>query len=436
MDRAVKEDNSLDSNLHVHEIFSSWSNQAGFPLLIVNRNYEENSMEISQERYFDKYPHPSANLSTWYIPYNFDTSNNVAVNNTTPNGWLPSGVQSMVIKSSKSQNWTSQDWVLFNKQQTGFYRVLYDVKNYRLIMNELHSGDVNKIHPLSRAQLLDDLNDFVLTHRLPVKMYFDFIQYLKRETEYAPWSSALRSLLKIKNALKEGSDVYSKFVKSVADIVEPFYQRNALTDANENEPLVKNLLREVAVKLACGFKIESCLRDAEQLLEMAIHSGHFPSKNTRGLIYFYGIHKANVSFIDLVRKRVYSTNNDEERDEIWHSLNNLEDSKSIVGEQLNDSFGSNTALNHNDRLTLLTDSQIKSQYELLQAMKLLENEFDEGCTLNNDHVYKRIDLDKTLLTLSRNVYTDYAKDQVWKYMPKRTLCEITFILSLSSSSLF
>lgn len=181
LDRAAKEDNILTNELSVYEMLGSWSNQAGFPVLIVNRNYDDNTITISQERHFDKYPHADANSSTWWIPYNFDTANNVAINDTAAEGWLPKGVQSMIIEPSVQKNWTNSDWVLFNKQQTGYYRVLYDLRNYQMLVKELKSESTGKIHPINRAQLIDDIKDFVSIGRLPYHLLNDINKLMKND---------------------------------------------------------------------------------------------------------------------------------------------------------------------------------------------------------------------------------------------------------------
>lgn len=178
LDRAVKEDGTLDKEMNVMDIFSSWSDQRGYPLLIVTRNYTDNTIHITQERYFLEQQHFEVNLTSWWIPYNFYTANNIAMDDTKPDGWLAKGTKSMIIKPTKQKNWTSNDWVLFNKQQTGFYRVLYDERNYQLILDYLKSGNANKIHTDSKVQLSDDICEFSHGHRLPRNFCGDFEYYL------------------------------------------------------------------------------------------------------------------------------------------------------------------------------------------------------------------------------------------------------------------
>lgn len=177
LQRAVTEDGSLDEKMNIKDIFSSWSDQKGYPLLVVTRNYTDNTIQLTQERYFYE-QQPEEDSTTWWIPYNFDTANNIAMNDTQPDGWLAKGTKSITIKPTAQKNWTSNDWVLFNKQQTGFYRILYDDRNYQMLLDYVKEGNANKIDINSRAQLSDDVCEFSHGRRLPRTLCGDFEYYL------------------------------------------------------------------------------------------------------------------------------------------------------------------------------------------------------------------------------------------------------------------
>lgn len=166
LDKAAKEDKTLNKNLNVKDLFGSWSNQKGFPLLKVTRNYANGSMTISQEKYTAIYRPNEIDPSTWWLPYNFASANKPEFEKTTPLGWLPKGTREKLIEPNKDTKWTNTDWLLFNRQQTGFFRVLYDERNYDLVNKALNSNDREKIHPLTRSQYLDDLAEFVRSGRL------------------------------------------------------------------------------------------------------------------------------------------------------------------------------------------------------------------------------------------------------------------------------
>lgn len=410
LDRAAKEDNALPKEFNVKDIFSSWSNQKGAPVLIVTRNYIRNTMEISQERYFNKFPHPEANLTSFWIPYNFDTALNVAINVTRPDGWLPRNTKRLRIKPTKEKKWSRHDWVLFNKQQTGYYRVLYDLLNYKLINRELNEGDKNKIHPYSRAQLLDDTKDFVKTGRLPAGILMEMTQYLSREKEYGPWSVAEKYLTEIKRSLNEGSQAYENFNNFVANLVTPLYEEYPMNDFKRDSH-VEGLTQQLAIKLACEFGVEACVSEAKKSFEKFIQTGTFASPNTRGLIYEFGIRNANASVIESIWNRMQSTTNNEERKEILTSLGSIND-KEVLENYLHKSFDPSVALSREERTILYTSVATNSQFGLSKAVELLGTKLDEGCM--------HLVLDKTLLMLANNINSRDLKEQVRIFTDDKT----------------
>lgn len=402
LDRAAKEDKKLPENLNIKDIFSSWSNQKGAPVLIVSRNYIRNTLQISQERHFNKYPHPEANLTSFWIPFNFDTKHNIAQEETSPDGWLPQGTKSMRIKPNRNKKWSRHDWVLFNKQQTGYYRVLYDLLNYKLLSRELNSGNVDSIHPYSRTALLDDTREFVKTGRLPSSILMELTKYLKREKEYGPWSVAEKYLTEIKRSMNEDSQAYKRFNSFVADLVEPLYQENRLNSFKRSSP-VETSTQQIAIKLACEFGLESCVQEARESFDKFIQTGTFASPNARGLIYEFGIRDANASVIDSIWNRLHSTTNKEEREEILSSFGGIRD-KSVLQSYLHKSVDPTVALSQEERTKLYASVATKGQFGLYSAIELLENHLDDSS--------KHLNLDRTLLTLANNIFSEDLKEKV------------------------
>lgn len=66
----------------------------------------------------------------------------------------------------------------------------YDEKNYELIAEALYKGDINRFHPVTRAQLLDDAFNFARTEQLGYSVFFNLTRYLVREIDYIPWAAA------------------------------------------------------------------------------------------------------------------------------------------------------------------------------------------------------------------------------------------------------
>lgn len=250
LDRAAKEDGSLHPSLDMGQIFSSWSHQAGFPLLTVQRNYENGSITISQKRYMGSKSSDLIN-ATWWIPYNIATAKSPSFNDTTVDGWLPQHQRAKLIEPRGHSEWAPTDWVLFNKQQTGYYRVMYDIRNWKLLIAELNSGPDNNIHPISRAQLLDDNADFVRSGRLPREMLIEMVKYLRYESEYAPWVAGFKAILYLKEAL-ESTEEYKSFHRTVVSIIRSA-ENVIAAKARLNETQILLETRDIVAHLAHSF---------------------------------------------------------------------------------------------------------------------------------------------------------------------------------------
>ncbi|XP_055306447.1 aminopeptidase N-like [Sitodiplosis mosellana] len=325
LNKAAKEDKMIADPLTVKELFGSWSNQKGFPYLKVVRN-SNGSVTLLQGEYDAVYKPDEPNTRTWWIPYNFATRKVPEFAVTTPTGWFPKGQNQTLIPEDNTK-WTKDDWLVFNRQQTGFYRVWYDQHNYDLINKELNSGNLSSIHENNRAQYIDDLNDFVSTGRVPPKTLFSALTYLSNESHYAPWVSARRALLDL-NQIFAASKKQHKFNDFVAKIVTNFYKNKTL-DAIENEPLFDKLSRNIAVELACRFGVPQCLSETYIKFHDFVKNGNKPSQDNRGLVFANGIRNATSKEINKFWNYLVATNSDDERKEIITSLGNIQNSTYI-----------------------------------------------------------------------------------------------------------
>lgn len=183
---------------------SSWSKQKGFPILKVTRDYENGTISLFQQRY--RANTLIIDLTSYWIPYNFITSNDKVTNETIPDDWLPKNVHSSTI-TQVNQTWSSKDWIVFNKQNTGYYRIQYDQENYNLIADSLVRNDLDKIPLLTRAQLIDDAFSFAKINKHDYQIPLNLLKYLHREIEYIPWASAVKGLTLV-NRLFAGNESY------------------------------------------------------------------------------------------------------------------------------------------------------------------------------------------------------------------------------------
>jgi len=88
--------------------------------------------------------------------------------------------------------------------------VLYNEENYKLLTDYLNSDKHTNIHPLNKAQLLDDSLNLARAGVLNYSIALDITTYLERETEYIPWTSYFRALTFL-NIRLNGTEVYDSF---------------------------------------------------------------------------------------------------------------------------------------------------------------------------------------------------------------------------------
>lgn len=320
LNRAAQEDKVIPESLNVTDLFGSWSNQKGFPYIKVTRN--ANGIVSLQQK---KYALTASNETdeTWWIPYNFVTAQNPEFNETKPIFWMKQGEPEALINNTSSQlNFTNSDWIVLNVKQTGYYRILYDDMNYDLIHKELDTN-LSKIDPINRAQIFDDINDFVLTDHLNAKHLCNAMQLLEKELAFAPWQAAKRAI----NTWTEHFQVSKKadkFKEIVKTLVTPYYESLTLTE-KENEEILTKIARSTAVNLACENGVEQCLADTHAKLNEYI-KGDKISQNIRGIAIANGIRSATSTEIESLWNKL-STNqtSSDERSEIISSLANIKE---------------------------------------------------------------------------------------------------------------
>lgn len=213
--RATNEDElfgifaNVTGELNLVETLRSWTHQEGYPVVNVNRNYEEGTFTLTQSKFNLMPDYDVENFgASWSIPFNFFTNNN----NETPivtKGHFAREVPSLKVEQI-SQTWSSSDWIILNHRQTGFYRVNYDEVNWNLIIRELNEGNYETIPVLNRAQLIDDAFNLARANKLTYEIPFRIIEYLKVETDFIPWMTTMNALSHV-NRFYSSSENYELF---------------------------------------------------------------------------------------------------------------------------------------------------------------------------------------------------------------------------------
>lgn len=91
-----------------------------------------------------------------------------------------------------------EDWLLVNVNQTGFYRVNYDTKNWEMLTQQLLK-DHAVFDPKNRAQMLDDAMNLAAAGQLSYGIALNVTRYLTKETDLVPWKSAMTAFEYLKD---------------------------------------------------------------------------------------------------------------------------------------------------------------------------------------------------------------------------------------------
>lgn len=192
---------------------SSWTEQSGLPILHVYRNYNTGTIELTQQRYFSEQPN-SIDTKTWWIPLNYATANNSDFSDTSADLWFPMDTTSFQMKPNSDDilvNWTNNEWIIFNKQSTGYFRIIYDKRNYRLITDELDNGNFSKIHLANRAQIIEDAFEFAKKGTVPYSLPLNLTKYISKERDLLPWTSWANGVKHMNKLLIANSKYYGLF---------------------------------------------------------------------------------------------------------------------------------------------------------------------------------------------------------------------------------
>lgn len=153
----------LEEDVTVKQIMDTWTLQTGYPIVNITRNYGNNSAIVTQYRFLIE-PSESRKLSDsdvpcWYVPLSYTTEEELDFNTTEPKTWLQCDAENKPIEKEIFDLPESDEWILFNIQLAGLYKVRYDENNWNLLIKQLTGPEYLKISTLNRAALINDALD-------------------------------------------------------------------------------------------------------------------------------------------------------------------------------------------------------------------------------------------------------------------------------------
>ncbi|XP_041114143.1 thyrotropin-releasing hormone-degrading ectoenzyme-like [Polyodon spathula] len=277
-------------DINIKEVMDLWTLQMGYPVVTIMKNDSvDNSVTISQEHFISdiKDSAPSNSSFQWQIPLTISVGNSSHI---SPESivWVSNRTESHKIGSVDDGS-----WLLGNINQTGYFRVNYDLRNWRLLIEQLMRNP-EVISVGNRAGLIDDVFNLARAGYLPQNIPLEIVRYLSQEKEFLPWHAASRVLYHL-DKLLDRTEEYSIFSEYILKQVASMYHRLGWPTSAGNGSIdqvtyqTEELRREV-IMLACSFGNKHCHQQAITLISEWISSNknRIPP-NVRDIVYCTGV---------------------------------------------------------------------------------------------------------------------------------------------------
>ena len=187
----------------------------------------------------------------WWVPLTY--THDFSLRPST--AWMSTETRKLVSLAA-----TKDQWVIFNVDQAGFYRVAYDEANYGMIADQL-IADHSRISIMNRAQLLDDAFVLAKVEKISYSIAFDLTLFLKYEREYVPWRAVLDELNYIDIMMFKEAQ-YADWKAYMTSLVNPYYNYVGFEES-ESDAHLTILSRNDALNWACKLKIADCVANVQ-----------------------------------------------------------------------------------------------------------------------------------------------------------------------------
>ena len=266
--KEAHEDGVLRKNTSVKEIMDTWTLQMGFPVVQVQRKYNgESNLETTtfQQQRFLLYEDDNATFTEskkgikykWWIPISYTTPNG-NFSHTVPQFWLqPTDTAGTIEQKIEISN---DEALILNVQETGFYRVNYDERNWKLLEQALKSNYAS-IHRVNRAQILSDAFSLAQAGLLNYSTALSLTKYLQQEDDYIPWKAVLHELGYLDDMLGR-TGAYGDYKKYIIGELNSTYNRLGFISREEDNYL-DFLLREKVIKCMCKLGYDPCVKEGK-----------------------------------------------------------------------------------------------------------------------------------------------------------------------------
>ncbi|CAH1647275.1 unnamed protein product [Spodoptera littoralis] len=291
-DKAIAEDHTFLSdfpNINFGNVFDSWVQNRGSPVVEVTRDPESGVVVVEQKRYQLSGEPPT---QTWEIPLSWTEQKHLDFSSTKPRQLL--NITSTAVLSEAGDN-----FVIFNIQQSGLYRVRYDENNWKALASYLSSNNRERIHKLNRAQIVNDVLHFIRSGHIDRTLGFEVIDFLRSETDYYVWNGALTQLDWIRRRLEHMPRAHEAFTSYLHGLMNNVINHLGYNEGpNDSTSTILNRIQ--ILNYACNIGHSGCVSDSLQKWNDYKENNEPVPVNLRRHVYCTGLREGDRSDYDFL----------------------------------------------------------------------------------------------------------------------------------------
>ncbi|KOB70212.1 Uncharacterized protein OBRU01_15690 [Operophtera brumata] len=322
--------------IEIGELFDSWVQNGGSPVVNVDVNMNTGVITLSQERFLISTPATPLAPQQWQIPISWTHSGNLDFTNTKP---------ALVLTDTATiQNAAGHNFVILNIAQSGLYRVNYDDHNWEMIASYLRGSNRQRIHKLNRAQIVNDVLHFLRADKISITRAFDVLSFLEHETDYYVWAGALGQIDWLRRRLEHLPAAHAQFDTYLLSLMDTAIGHLGYNEgASDSTSTILNRMQ--ILNYACNLGHAGCVSDSlNKWRNHRADDSILVPVNLRRYVYCVGIREGDATDYEFLYAKYNASQNTADMVVILRALGCTKD-ETLLNHYLGQSM-------HNDRVRI------------------------------------------------------------------------------------
>uniref|UniRef100_A0A3Q3EYU0 Aminopeptidase n=1 Tax=Labrus bergylta TaxID=56723 RepID=A0A3Q3EYU0_9LABR len=283
--KAVNEDGG---HTKVAKVMDTWTKQIGYPVITINTT----SGEIYQKHFL--FNDSSESSLWWYVPIR-------------------------VMSGTSEPTY----WILANVNCVGYYRVNYNPENWQRLLTQLERNRF-RIPLINRGQLVEDAFNSARAKIVDVTLALNATRFLRNETEFLPWESAVRNL-EYFVLMFDRTEVYGPMQAYLREQVKGLYNyfRNETDNSQVPTDHSSQHNQITAIKVACSNGLPDCIDMATKMYSKWMNSNDSTNiihPNLRSEIYCQAVAAGGRDEWEFAWDRFQSSSDTSEKEQLRRAL--------------------------------------------------------------------------------------------------------------------